>query len=78
MKTNATLQQKIKVLNKLFDSGCTTEKELQKLDIGKILAIPGITVPDMAIILELQTNTKSNKLFSYLGGDESERTSGCN
>lgn len=77
MKTNATLQQKIKVLNKLFESGCKTEKELQKLDIAKILAIPGITVPDMAIILEFQTNTKSNKLFSYLGGEENERTGGC-
>lgn len=69
MKTKSTFQQKIKVMNKLFDSECRTEKELQQLDMAKILDIPGITVSDMTIILELQRETKSNRLFSYLGGD---------
>ena len=33
MKDKATFQNKVKVLNKLFDSGCDTEKKLQQLRI---------------------------------------------
>ena len=66
------LQQKIKVLEKLFISGCTSEKKLQALNMEMILQIPGITVPDMRIILELQKHDKANKLFSYLGGGEND------
>ena len=76
MKDSFTLQQKVKVLNKLFDAKCRTEKELQALDMESILKIPGITIPDMSLIIELQKQTKANKLFSYLGGgtDEQART----
>ena len=66
------LQQKIKVLEKLFISGCTSEKKLQALGMETILQISGITVPDMRIILELQKQDKANKLFSYLGGGEND------
>ena len=47
MKDKATFQNKVKVLNKLFDSGCDTEKKLQQLDMEAILKIPNITIPDM-------------------------------
>lgn len=70
MKDKATFQNKVKVLNKLFDSGCDTEKKLQQLDMEAILKIPNITIPDMGVIMELQKNTKSGKLFAlklYLG-----------
>ena len=43
MKDKATFQNKVKVLNKLFDSGCDTEKKLQQLDMEAILKIPNIT-----------------------------------
>ena len=72
MKDKATFQNKVKVLNKLFDSGCDTEKKLQQLDMEAILKIPNITIPDMGVIMELQKNTKSGKLFSYLGGGSDE------
>lgn len=72
MKDKMTLQQKIKVLNKLFESGCDTEKKLQQLDMEAILKIPNITIPDMSVIMELQKQTKSGKLFSYLGGGSDE------
>ena len=72
MKDKATFQNKDKVLNKLFDSGCDTEKKLQQLDMEAILKIPNITIPDMGVIMELQKNTKSGKLFSYLGGGSDE------
>ena len=73
MKDKATFQNKVKVLNKLFDSGCDTEKKLQQLDMESILKIPGITIPDMSLIIELQKQTKVNKLFSYLGGGTDEQ-----
>ena len=68
MKDKVTFQQKVKVMNKLFEAGCDTEKKLQQLDMEGILKIPNITIPDMNIILELQKQTKTNRLFAYLGG----------
>lgn len=74
--SNSPLQQKVKVLTKLYENGCKTEKELQALSMEAILKIPDITVADMQIILEMQKQTKANKLFSYLGGDDNEQSSG--
>ena len=71
---NSPLQQKVKVLTKLYESGCTTEKGLQALTMESILQVPDITIADMNIILQLQKQTKANKLFSYLGGDENEQS----
>lgn len=73
MNDSFTIQQKIKVLNKLFDAKCKTEKELLALDMERILKIPNITIQDMSIIIELQKQTKANKLFSYLGGGDNEQ-----
>lgn len=75
MKDAFTLQQKTKVLNKLFEANCKTEKDLQALDIESILKIPNITIQDMTIITELQKQIKANKLFSYLGGGGNEQPS---
>lgn len=75
MKDAFTLQQKTKVLNKLFEANCKTEKDLQSLDIESILKIPNITIQDMTIITELQKQIKANKLFSYLGGGDNEQPS---
>lgn len=75
-----TLQQKVKVLAKLFDSGCKTEKDLKALNLQSILQIPDISVPNMTVITELQEQVSKNRLFSYLGGDadeqQAERTNG--
>ena len=68
MKRDSAFSQKIKVLEKLFASGYRTEKELQLISVESMLSIPGITIPDLHIIVELQKNTKANRLFSYLGG----------
>ncbi len=73
MKDKITFQQKVKVMNKLFDNGYNTEKKLQQLDMEKILKIPNITIHDMNLILELQKHIKSNKLFTYLGNGSDEQ-----
>ena len=71
--TALTLQQKGKVLTKLFESGCKTEKDLKALNLQSILQIPDITVPDMTVITELQEQVAKNRLFSYLGGGADEQ-----
>lgn len=38
------LQQKMKVLAKLFEAGCKTEKDLKALTLPTILKIPDVTV----------------------------------
>ena len=56
-------QKAIKVLQRLFDAGYGTEKE-----IDGMLALPGVNVADLCIISELQKSIKTNKVISYLSG----------
>ena len=72
---NTALQQKVKVLAKLYDSGCKTEKDLKALSLQSILKIPDISVSDMTVITELQEQIAKNRLFSYLGGADDEQES---
>jgi plastocyanin domain-containing protein len=67
-KTTITPQQRFKVLTKLFEAGFKAEKDLQSINFQNVFRIEGLTVQDMSIISELQQYTKSNKLYSYLGG----------
>ena len=67
-----TLQQKVKVMQKLFESGCKNEKDLQELSMESVLQIEGITIQDMAVIMALQKQVKAHTLFSYLGGGNNE------
>lgn len=72
---NTALQQKVKVLAKLYDSGYKTEKDLKALSLQSILKIPDISVSDMTVITELQEQIAKNRLFSYLGGADDEQKS---
>ncbi len=76
-KTVITTQQKFKVLNKLFEAGFKTEKNLQSINFQNVFSIPNLTVQEMSIISELQINTKGNKLYSYLGGNNDEQNNEC-
>lgn len=67
-KTVITPQQRFKVLTKLFEAGFKSKKDLQSINFQNVFRIEGLTVQDMSIISELQQYTKSNKLYSYLGG----------
>ena len=67
-KTLITPQQRFKVLTKLFEAGFKSEKDWQSINFQNVFRIEGLTVQDMSIISELQQYTKSNKLYSYLGG----------
>ena len=74
MADKNALNNKMKVLSKLFSAGCNTEKQLQDLKMEDILSIPGITVPEMKEITEIQKQVKNRSLFSYLGGGSDEHT----
>lgn len=76
-KTVITTQQKFKVLNKLFEAGFKTEKNLQSINFQNDFSIPNLTVQEMSIISELQINTKGNKLYSYLGDNNDEQNNEC-
>jgi len=61
-------QKVIKVINKIFESGFTNEKDITGMTMDDILAIQGITIADIALINDLQKSIKVNKVISYLGG----------
>jgi hypothetical protein len=65
---------KLKTLNKLIDNHLDTEKKITAMDLTQILAVPGITVPEIHIITELQSAIKARKVIAYLseGTDEAE------
>lgn len=65
---------KLKTLNKLIDNGINTEKKITALDLQKILAVPGITVPEIHIITELQNAIKGRKVITYLSDGKDEET----
>lgn len=74
MAERTQFQKKMRVMTKLFNSKCTSEKDLQALTMESILKIPGITIEDMTVIIELQKEVKKNTLFSYLGGSVNDTT----
>ena len=71
-------QKAIKVIQRLFDSGYGTEKEIVNMTMDEMLALPGVNVADLFIISELQKSIKANKVISYLSGqtEAKEKTKG--
>ena len=63
----------IKVLQRLFDAGYGTEKEIVNMTMDEMLALPGVNVADLFIISELQKSIKANKVISYLSGKTEAR-----
>ena len=57
---------KLRVVNKLLDSGYDTEKKITGMDTPMMIAIKSITIPEVQIILELQKAIKDRKIFEYL------------
>ena len=56
-------QKAIKVLQRLFDAGYGTEKEIVNMAMDEMLALPGVNVADLCIISELQKSIKANKVI---------------
>lgn len=62
------LKQKLNVMTKLIHLGIDDEKKLLKLDIENILKIKGITITEMAIIVEFQKKHQSQSLICLFRG----------
>lgn len=75
MGINRTSQR---VLNKLFENGYCTEKEIQGMNIKEMLYIQGITVAELTEITNIQEAIRTGKVISYLSRDnrETEETNG--
>ena len=63
-------QKTIRVLNKIFEAGYTTEKDIVAMTMDDILKLKGITLVDLTIISELQKSIKANKVIIFLSGEE--------
>lgn len=66
-------QKEIKVLQRLFEAGYGTEKEIANMTMDEMLVLPGVNVADLCIISELQKSIKANKVISYLSGKAEAR-----
>lgn len=66
--TNTALQQKVKVLAKLYDSGCKTEKDLKALSLQSILKMPigMLVVLDSILNRITQNRAKGRNTFIFI------------
>ena len=62
----AAMNEKMRVLMKLRNNGVHTEKDVHGLKAETMLTLPGITVPEMRIIIETQKSVRDSRFFSYL------------
>jgi len=62
-ETKNKYQQKLKVMNKLFESGCGTEKELQEMSLEKILASGKIGI----LNCEVDKDACSPRTYGFAG-----------
>ena len=73
------LQQKVKVLTKLFDAGCKTEKDLKALTLPTILKIPDVVIRFLHIrhghIGDFQTSFGATKTLMWTTGERTTRSS---
>ena len=65
-------QKAVKVLNKIFEAGFTTEKDISAMTMDDILSVQGITVTEISMINNLQKSIKVNKVITFLRGGETQ------
>lgn len=70
MAENTSKKAALKVLIKLFDAGLNSETTISGMTLEEMLAIPGITVAEIALINALQKSIKDKKVLAFLGGAE--------
>ena len=65
-------QKAVKVLNKIFEAGFTTEKDISAMTMDDILSVQGITVTEISMINNLQKAIKVNTVITFLRGGETQ------
>ena len=54
-------QKAIKVLQRLFDAGYGTEKEIVNMAMDEMLALPGVNVADLCIVSENRSKGRNER-----------------
>lgn len=74
MNKPATLAQKLRVMEQLRKMGINDEKAIAAVDVEELLIThQNIQAPELRIITSLKKAVKSNKLYSYLQGEDPEK-----
>ena len=63
-------QKTIRILNKIFEAGFVTEKDIVAMTMDDILQLTGVTMADLSIINGLQKSIKTGKLITFLSDGE--------
>ena len=59
----------IRVINRLFEKGYTTEKDISALDLRDQLTLQLTAQREVKVIVELKDAVKQGKVISYLSGE---------
>lgn len=59
----------IRVMNRLFEKGYTTEKDISALDLRDQLELQLTAQSEVKVIVELKDAVKQGKIISYLSGE---------
>lgn len=63
-----------KILEKLFEAGFTTDKEILKMQMSDITKINGgLSSQELIIVLEIQEAIKNKELIPYMSGKKREK-----
>lgn len=65
-----------KVLNKLIDAGYRSEKQVLGMTTQEMIELPGISIPEVGMILEMQKAIKANRVLTYLAGEDTGAADG--
>ena len=60
----------VRIINRLLDGGYESEKAILAMTMDDILALPNVTVADIALINELQKAVRSNRVIVFLAHGE--------
>lgn len=60
----------LKVMNRLFDKGYTTEKAVAAFNLEDVCVIECYAPAEIARIIALKEAVKANKLISFLSGQQ--------
>ena len=66
----AVNQKTARLLDKVFEAGFFTEKEIAAMTMDDILTMQGITVGEISMINGLQKAVRANKAITFLSGGE--------
>lgn len=68
-KTVSMRQQKLRLLDRLFDAGIKTDAAIMDLQPTDMLKVPDITTAEIRLLIDLQDSVRNNTTITFLGSD---------